>query len=398
MRIAVRAPTIPGFGTAVLTPGAPQSRRPEDAAEVQARSLVNRHVVVTLDRTGSLLLYDRASGARWLDVLRLESEGDAGDTYTFWPVARDRLVRSQGPIRVRRVAAGPLVAGLETRWTMKVGAKKRGRVDVRMTVMLYADSPVVRCILDLANGATDHRLRARFPMGSQNPAIVGTQFGYGPEVAGPHPDTGLPLEAAPRTAPAHRYVAVFGPSRGLALFAPGFFEYERTPQGDVAITLLRAIGALSRSDLPGRPGHAAWPTATPEAQCLGPTRIELAVAPVAGAEALPELWESVFTPVRGVWIRDAIGITPAGGVTLEGAGLVFSSLKPSAGASYGMVLRCLNPGEARAAGAWRFAEPVQSAHRTRLDEAEPVPLVLEDHGHVVRFTVEPHDLSTIVVR
>ncbi|HET9709464.1 MAG TPA: hypothetical protein VFP39_14295, partial [Gemmatimonadales bacterium] len=214
VRIAVRVPTIAGFGTAVLKPGAAQARRPEDAAEVQARSLVNRHVVVTLDRTGSLLLYDRASGARWLDVLRLESEGDAGDAYTFWPAARDRLIRSQGPIRVRRVAAGPLVAGLEARWAMKVGARKRGRVDVKMTVMLHADTPVVRCILDLDNGASDHRLRARLPMGSRSPAVVGTQFGYGPE-AGPSPDSGLPLEATPRTAPAHRYVAVFGASRGL---------------------------------------------------------------------------------------------------------------------------------------------------------------------------------------
>lgn len=398
VRIAVLAPTIPGFGTAVLTPAAPQVRRPEDVAEVQARSLVNRHVVVTLDRTGSLLLYDRASGVRWLDVLRLESEGDAGDAYTFWPAARDRLVRSQGPIRVRRVAAGPLVAGLEATWTMKAGANKRGRVGVRMTVMLHAGSPVVRCILDIDNRATDHRLRTRLPTGSRNPAVVGAQFGYSPEV-GPSSDAGLPLEAPPRTAPAHRYVVVMGESRGLAFFAPGFFEYERTPQGDLAVTLLRAIGALSRADLPGRPGHAAWPTAIPEAQCPGPARFELAVAPVASADALPELWETVFAPVRGIWIRDAIGLTaPAGGVTLEGAGLVFSTLKPVAGAGEGMVLRCLNPGGHRAAGAWRFAEPVQSAHRTRLDEGDPVPLVLEDHGHVVRFTLEPHQISTIVVR
>jgi hypothetical protein len=124
----------------------------------------------------------------------------------------------------------------------------------------------------------------------------------------------------------------------------------------------------------------------------------LAVAPVASPEALPELWESVFTPVRGLWIRDAIGLAAPGGVTLEGAGLVFSTLKPLSGAGEGMVLRCLNPGHARAAGAWRFAEPVQSAHRTRLDESEPVPLILEDQGRVVRFSVGPHELSTIVVR
>ena len=403
VRIAVRAPAIAGFGTAIVTPGAAQTTRVDNAALVQARSLVNRHVVVTLDRTGALLLYDRASGARWLDVLRLESEGDAGDAYTFWPVAGDRVVRSQGPIRVRRVAAGPLVAGLEMRWSLKAvgrsAGQKRGRVEVRMTVMLHADSPVVRCILDIDNQATDHRLRARIPAGTQGPIIVGAQFGHSLQPFAPVSDAGLPLEAPTRTAPAHRYVAVPGESRGVAVFAPGFFEYERTSQGDLLVTLLRAFGTLSRSDLPGRPGHVAWPTATPEAQCLGPARIELAVSPFTDAGDLPDLWEAVFAPVRGLWIRDAIGLAgPTEAVTLEGAGLVFSALKPVAGGGAGMVLRCFNPGDAPAAGAWRFADPVHSAHRTRLDEADPVPLVLEAHGRIVRFSVEPYATSTIIVR
>lgn len=402
VRVALRAPTLPGFGTNILTPGAAHAVRVEDAAQVQARSLVNRHVVVTLDRTGALLLYDRASGARWLDVLRLESEGDAGDAYTFWPVARDRLVRSQGPIRVRRVAAGPLVAALEARWSLPAVGRgvgsRRGRVGVRMLVMLHADSPVVRCVMDIDNQATDHRLRARLPTGSEAPAVVGTQFGHEFRAAGTLPE-GSPLEAPSRTAPAHRYVAVPGESRGLAVFAPGFFEYERNTEGHVLVTLLRAVGALSRGDLPGRPGHAAWPTPTPGAQCLGSTRVELAVVPVAGAETLPDLWEQVFVPVRALWIRDAIGLAPpTGGVTLEGSGLVYSTIKPSAGPGDGMVLRCVNSGDVRAAGAWRFAEPVQSAHRTRLDEGDPVPLVLEAHGRVVRFSVDPHETSTIVVR
>lgn len=403
VRIALRAPTLPGFGTAVLTPGASHATRSEEVAEVQARSLVNRHVVVTLDHTGALLLYDRASGARWLDVLRLESEGDAGDTYTYWPVKRDRPVRSQGPIRVRRVAAGPLVAGLEARWAMRAvgrsGSQKRGRVDVCMTVMLHADSPAVRCLLDIDNQAADHRLRARIPTDSTSPAVVGTQFGHALRAIEPSSQAGSQLEVATRTAPAHRYVAVPGEKGGVAVLAPGFFEYERTPRGDVVVTLLRAIGALSRGDLPGRPGHAAWPTATPEAQCQGPTRVELAIAPFGSARSLEEIWESVFTPVRGLWIRDAIGLAaPGGGVTLEGAGLVFSTLKPVAGGGEGLVLRCWNPTDTRAAGAWRFAEPIESAHRTRLDEGDPVPLVLEAHGRVVRFAVEPYATSTIVVR
>ncbi|MGH7537533.1 MAG: glycosyl hydrolase-related protein, partial [Gemmatimonadales bacterium] len=165
-------------------------------------------------------------------------------------------------------------------------------------------------------------------------------------------------------------------------------------------TVLRAVGALSRGDLPTRPGHAAWPTATPAAQCLGPTRMELAIAPLVPGDVLPTLWEGVFTPVRGIWIRDAIGLSPpSGGITLEGTGLVCSALKPMhAGREGELALRCYNPNAERAAGAWRFTEPVRVAFRTRLDERDPIPLVLEDGGHVVRFAAEPYQIVTVVVR
>jgi 2-O-(6-phospho-alpha-D-mannosyl)-D-glycerate hydrolase len=401
VRVAFRAPLLPGFGLAALSCGAPATSPSEDTVQVQARSLVNRFVVVTLDRAGSLQLYDRRTGGRWLDLLRLESEADAGDAYTFCAAARDRRVRSHGPIQVRRVAAGPLVAALEARWTLRAGGGRRGKVGVRFLVSLHADSPVVRCIFDVDNGARYQRLRARVPMGSADAALVGTQFGQEVQpltTPGPAREA---LEAPVTTAPAHRFVAVTAGGHGLAVLAPGFFEYEHTPPGDIVVTLLRAIGSLSRGDLPVRPGHAAWPTAIPEAQCLGSSRIELALAPLASGESIPGWWESVFTPVRGLWIRDAIGRGPTShraGITLDGAGLVFSALKPGAGDPRDVVLRCYNPDDRPIAGAWRFAAPVSAAFRTRLDEREPVPLVLEDDGRVVRFTAGPREIVTVMVR
>src|SRR5207247_1382289 len=83
---------------------------------------------------------------------------------------------------------------------------------------------------------------------------------------------GRPREAPVRAAPAHGFVAAASGARGLALLAPGFFEYEWTSRGDLLVTLLRAVGELSRGDLPTRPGHAGWPTSTPLAQCPGRTR------------------------------------------------------------------------------------------------------------------------------
>lgn len=398
VRVALRVPSIPGFGVTALKPGAPPSTVATEAAEVQGRSLVNRFVVVTIDRTGALMLYDRRSGGRWLDLLHLEDGGDAGDAYTYCPPVRDRVTRSEGPIRVRRRAAGPLVASIEARWSMRAG--KRGRVEVSLTVLLQADSPAVRCILDIDNQATNHRLRARVPTGVTGAAAVGVQFGLEAREPMPAPIGPSELEAPVATGPAHRFVALSHEQRGLAILAPGCLEYEQTPAGDLLVTVLRSIGVLSRDDLPARPGHAAWPMPIPAAQCPGVSRCELVLMPLVEGDVLPALWENVFVPLRGLWIRDAVDlVVPSGGVTLEGAGLVFSALKPAhAGRGDEIIMRCFNPAAERRAGAWRLAEAARSASRTRLDERDAMPLVLEDGGRVVRFIAEPHETVTVMVR
>jgi len=274
---------------------------------------------------------------------------------------------------------------------------------VRLVATLHADSPVVRCIIDVDNQATWHRLRARVPTGlAGTTAVAGTAFGTVARSAVAVPTAAYPLETPVRTAPAHRFVAAAGGPRGIALLAPGFFEYEWTAGGDLVYTLLRCVGELSRGDLPTRPGHAGWPTATPLAQCLGQSRLDLALAPVSQAElergdVLPALWEDAFLPLRGFWLRDAVDLAVAAvDVALEGSGLVLSAVKTAQQGSP-LVLRCYNATGRPAAGAWRFAEGVKSAHRVRADERESTALVLEGRGKVVRFEAGPHEIVTILV-
>ena len=401
VRIAVRVPTVPGLGLTRLGL-APPGGRTEPSGEGAVvrgggRSLVNHWIDVAIESTGALSLRDRRSGQRFADLLRIEDGGDAGDTYTYCPPAGERLLKAGGPIKVRRLAAGPLVAALEARFD--IGR----RVGVRLIVVVHADSPVVRCILDVENRSGWHRLRARIPTGLAGAsAVAGVAFGAvvrAPVVADP---TEYPLETPVRTAPAQRFVAAASGARGLAVFAPGFFEYEWTRRGDLVLTLLRAVGELSRGDLPTRPGHAAWPTHTPLAQSPGVSRIELAVAPVSRAEVergdvLPGLWEDTFLPLRGFWLRDAVDLTVAPlDIALEGSGLVLSAVKAAQQGSP-LVLRCYNTTDRKAAGAWRFGEGVKSAHRVRADERESVALVLEGRGKTVRFVAEPHEIVTILV-
>src|SRR5438874_1018506 len=287
VRIALRAPPLAGLGlaTVAIASGAtaPGARPSGEGVQVKARTLVNHWIEVTLEPTGALALHDRRSGQRFTDVLRVEAGGDAGDTYSYCPPAGDRVSRAAGPITVRRLAAGPLVAALETTFEMRarngvtqrrraksVAQSRPGSVHVRLVATLHADSPVVRCIIDVDNQATWHRLRARVPTGlAGTTAVAGTAFGTVARPAVAVPTAAYPLETPVRTAPAHRFVAAAGGPRGIALLAPGFFEYEWTPGGDLLYTLLRSVGELSRGDLPTRPGHAGWPTATPLAQCPG---------------------------------------------------------------------------------------------------------------------------------
>ncbi|HEY6809307.1 MAG TPA: glycoside hydrolase family 38 C-terminal domain-containing protein, partial [Gemmatimonadales bacterium] len=308
----------------------------------------------------------------------------------------DRVRRAAGPVRVRRIAAGPLVAGLEARYRI-------AGVEVRLAVTLHADSPAARCILDVDNRATDHRLRARVPTGLAGaPATAGAAFGAvsRPPVTVRAAD--FPLETPVRAAPAHRFVAATDARHGLAVLAPGFFEYEWTPAGDWLVTLLRCVGQLSRDDLPTRPGHAGWPTATPGAQCLGSDRIELALVPVTAAEvergdALPQLWEDVFLPPRGVWLRNAGTLRPQPvELALEGSGLVLSAVKP-AQVGTGTILRCYNATGVRVPGAWTSGVTFKTAHRVRADERESQGLVIENRGRTVRFLAEAHEIVTILV-
>ena len=397
VRIAFRAPVLPGLGLGALTTGSAAPLPRAEEARARGRALVNRFVEVTLDSNGALTLLDRRHNERYAALLGLEDAGDAGDAYTYCPPVRDRVTQSGERISVRRLAAGPLVAALEARWEFVRG------IDVRLVIQLFADSPLVRATFDIDNRNRYHRLRARCVTGLAGvPAVAGTAFGAVERSAVRVDSAAYPRETPVRTAPAQRFVAAARGGRGLAVLAPAFFEYEWTSDGDLLLTLLRAIGDLSRSELPTRPGHAGWPTAIPGAQCLGPTRIDLALAPISAADiergdAVPQLWEDAFLPLQPLWLRDATTLTPARhDIRLEGTGLVFSSLKPAQVGSP-MVLRCYNATSRKTAGAWRFEQGVKTAHRVRADEREAVALVLEQRGNVVRFVAEPHELVSIMV-
>jgi alpha-mannosidase len=360
-------------------------------------------VSVELAPDGTLELNDHRTGARFGGLLAPEIEGDVGDTYSFAPVPYTHPVGWSTAPQFRVLARGPLVGGFELRGFLVLLDDK---IEIRIVVSLQAQSPAVRCTLEVENRARNHRLRIRLPTGlSGGTSVAGGPFGAIVRNI-VEPDTARYRKETPvRTAPAHRFVAHARRGRGLALLAPGFFEYELTENGDLLFTVLRAVGSLSRDDLPTRPGHAAWPMATPLAQCLGRERLQIAVASVSpddieSGTMLPELWEDVFLPLRPVWLRQATPLAaPPISLQLEGDGLVFSALKPAEEVGNGsIILRCYNARATQVEGAWRITPPVESAKRVRADEREPSQLLLEEEGRLIRFHAGPNEIVSVMVQ
>jgi alpha-mannosidase len=272
-----------------------------------------------------------------------------------------------------------------------------------MVLSLYAGSPLLRCTIELDNAATDHRVRLRVPIGGADSfSVAGGPFGPVRRAVCVTDAGRYPREAPVATAPAHRFVAVAGGEGGLAILAPGFFEYEHTPTGDLIVTLLRCVGQLSRGDLSTRPGNAGWPMATPGAQCIGRERLQLALTPVSADDIergapLTALWEDAFLPPRAIWLRQATELDPPpADVRLEGEGLVFSSLKPAADGD-GIVFRCYNATGSAVAGRLVFATPVTAAARVRADERKPESVPVDENGSAVDFTAGPHEIVTLLL-
>ena len=391
--------TIAGLGVRLLELRHGGAAPLESFAAASGRLLWNGRAELGVDRDGTVVLRRPGGGRPFTGLFALESDSDIGDTYTFCPVRGDRVRTPKRGGRVRVRASGPLVAGLDWSLDMRAGAGVRsgpGRVRARLMIDAIGDSPVFRCRIHLDNQARNHRLRLRFPTGlTRLPALAGTQFGVVVRPPTGRPKGRYPIETPVQTAPAHRFVAVARGERGLALFAPGFFEYEWTPRGHLLITLLRSVGELSRSDLTTRPGHAGWPTPTPEAQCLGEEVIDLGIALVtardlAEPERLEQLWEDAFVPPLATWIRDycpsAAAPTEMPELELVGEGLVLSACKPAEDGT-GVILRCYNVRAEPVEGRLLSSRPLLRAEQVRADERAMRPLRLTEDQRGVGLTV-----------
>jgi alpha-mannosidase len=284
-RRLLAAVPAPPLGWASVRPRPPATPPPGPARLVRLRDggLDNGLLAVTVAGDGSLRL--RGGGVTLEGVGRLTDGGDAGDLYNYAPPAADQQVAEPDRVDVATVAAGPLQGVLAVertyRWPLASTAAARSaeRATVRTVtrVELRAGEPFVRLRVSFDNPCRDHRLRLHVPLA--RPAASSFAEGQfavverGTAAEGGHGE--VPLA----TFPARGFVD----AGGAAVLLDHVLEYELlTDPPELALTLLRAVGRISRNAHRYREEPAGPEVATPGAQCLGPWSVGLAVLPHAG--------------------------------------------------------------------------------------------------------------------
>ncbi len=370
--------------------------------------LQNDAMRVDIDASGIVSVRSLATGESITNLVGFEDVGDAGDLYTFSTVLPE--VRELTFLGARLVHRGPLRGEIEGAYRIDVPAysHREGRGAslephvVKVTLTLDAGAAFMRISVRGRNAALDHRLRIRIASGITD-GLMHADAAFGSVLREPIivSSEASFAETPPSTAPMARYVTISTAERGTTIFSDGLAEYESTAEGAVLVTLVRAVGELSRNDMPERPGHAGWPVSTPQAQCLANFQAQFAIllhgprndSTVATIERVAD---DVLLPLYGDTLRSALSIPPPTvGVTLEGEGLAFSSCKESDDGEW-LVLRCVNLLEREVSGLWRVAAPVREARFARLDET-PGELARIANG-AIEFVAGRRSVVTIVTR
>lgn len=350
-------------------------------------------------------------------------EGDAGDEYDFSPCGEVRGIDSRDfPHTVRFEETGRIRAVIRIETVIRVperlgedrNLRSSGMVEIPVVTRLIAEAgnPTLGIDVQFRNRARDHRLRMLFPAVSPAGIFAGSAFAVDPlGVAEPeYSESDLSAEAAKivigaRAAkpvgmrPVRDFVTLGTGAGHVDVHLDGLHEGEALGDGSFAVTLVRAVGWLARSDLKSRIGDAGPLMATPDAQCLRDFHCTLGLSVrSSGAGASPSV-ESVARRWNPLLIQVApdsvLADEPDGGripcdsqasgswmsgleLTGEGRRLIPSALKPAMDGR-GIILRVWNPERVPVAAVLSVPERIASAEAVDLAESPAgLPLELRD--------------------
>lgn len=297
-----------GYQTVFVQPG---NREVPSGLRVGGLTMENPWHTVTLSSDGGITVTDHESGRTYTGLHHFADVADAGDSYSHCPLPHDVAISTcEGEAIIAVTERGPVRATMRVTRALALPASltadrsERTLETVVMTfisdISLYAGQPGVFITTQVENLAHDHKLMALFPTGIQtDKAFVDASFMVSER------DLHLPesvgwVEDPTPLMHQRTFTDLNADNAGLAILNRGLPSVEVGEDGTIALTLLRAVGWLSRDDLWNRRIAAGPMVTAPGAQCPGKYTFEYAILPHAGG------WEAV-APVAAAYTAPIFG-------------------------------------------------------------------------------------------
>ena len=297
--------------------------------KILRNGLENEFLRITVGKNGTIRLEDKQTGNIYKNLLLFEDSEDAGDEYNYSPSQNGLTITTKdAKAGLDTAVESSHYGAVNIRIPLKIPSsleknRRRRKSDMRFCPLcvilgLSAGSKRLEIDVNFENNAEDHRLRVHFPTGADtNNTIAESAFTAVKRPVDLPSDENW-AEPPSKTSAQLGFSAAYDGSRGLAVFTKGLYEYEGIKESDgtvsIAVTLLRCVGWLSRSDLITRRNLAGPQYATPEAQCPGSHLLQLAVMPlndgIEGDDVFAEVRDFALQPFADMLNRPLFGIKP----------------------------------------------------------------------------------------
>lgn len=298
---------------------------------------------------GTLVLTDKRTGIVTSGLNRFIDGGERGDEYNYCPPENDREI--QGSVQSINYTVGETAQTVTVKLELLVpkglteDRSERSSQLVPLHILTHASlAPGISRVdihTEVENPARDHRLRVHFPA-SFSLQEAGSQAAYDGHFEVVQRSASVSeyddsWSEAPRPEmPQRAFCDICDGKTGLMVTNRGLREVEvqqnENGQAEIALTLLRCVGWLSRDDFSCRKVNAGPILPTPEAQMLGNWSFDYALIIHEGG------WERAFqnghdfnAPLRAAISNSHKGTLPPAGsfIETEPAEFVISAVKTS---------------------------------------------------------------------
>jgi mannosylglycerate hydrolase len=390
--------SIPSFGYAVyhLQFGEQESKKVNEV-KADKNSLENEFYKITVNKNGSLNIFDKINGAKYKDFNLLEDTEDDGDEYTYSFVEESQTLTTknvEANITIHDVTHVSATLKIEIDFKLPEcldkSRTKRSKKFVSNKITTYislkAHSDRIDIKTELDNVSKDHRLRVLFP----------SKFSDFKNYADGHfnvvdrkkyfpakPTEREKVEYYP-TQHQNNFVTLTNGTSGVTIVNEGLPEYEILKDSTIAVTLLRSIGRLNKNNLMTRWRMAGPDLETPEAQCLGKNSFSYSVI------LHKKSWENSYIsahqfnyPLFAKSVNRNSGESPAvlSFAEIKPRDLILSAFKQS-GDKSGYILRFYNIKSKDVKGEISFYKPVSKCYLTNLAE-EVISEIKIENGKIV---------------